>query len=217
MDCGTYDTRSGGGARNDEGESDALDLVGGDRPFDSSATEWLVGQAIRYLNAGDEEGELAYARALDLLRHRRESVDAVVALARGAASYDMSLKWNLLHLLGALENPAAAAFLVQAATEGLAPQNGGGPRAGELLIRTMAVEALARIARRHPEVSEHFVRIVAARPVRPILIEAVLAAGELGLRERIRDLVPADDQWIFEIRKGRLEELEFETPRGFNA
>lgn len=38
---------------------DCLEVGAGSRPFDGSATAWLVGQGVRYLNTADKEGGLA--------------------------------------------------------------------------------------------------------------------------------------------------------------
>jgi hypothetical protein len=77
----------------------------------------------------------------------------------------------------------------------------------------MAVYALHRIAQRHPEASEGLLKVVSARPARPILIEAVKVAGELGLREKIRDILPKEDHWILDIRRARTEEVFAEPER----
>src|SRR5215207_2446459 len=50
------------------GGGDRLEVDAGNRPFDISATAWLVGQGVRHLNTADKEGELAYARVVELLR-----------------------------------------------------------------------------------------------------------------------------------------------------
>ena len=198
--------------------SDNLGVSGTIRPFDGSATAWLVGQGVRYLNTADKEGELAYLRVAELLRHcAKDLPDTVTGLFRHAKSGDAALRWNLLYLLGDAGDARAAEFLVRTALERLpdaTPDQGcEGARDVEMLVCTMAVHALHRVAGRHPEVSEMILKVVSERPARPILIEAVKVAGELGLKEKVKELLPKEDQWILDIRRARVEEVFAEPER----
>lgn len=197
---------------------DCLEGGATDRPFDVSATAWLVGQGVRYLNAADKEGELAYLRIVELLRHcSKEVLETVTRLFGQANSGDASLRWSLLYVLGDAGDESAADFLVRTASKQLpeanADQGCESHRDAEMLLCTMAVHALQRIVGRHPDVSEQLLKIVSARPARPILIEAVKVAGELGLKEKVRDLLPKEDHWILDIRHARTEELFAEPER----
>lgn len=207
-------------------DGDCLEVDVGNRPFDVSATAWLIGQGVRYLNTAGKEGELAYLRIVELL-HRcdKDILETVTGLFHQASSGDAPLRWSLLYILGDAGDGSAADFLVRTALKQLPeakPDEGcEGARDAEMLVCTMAVHALQKIARRHPEVSEQLLKIVSEKPVRPILIEAVKAAGELGLKEKARDLLPKEDHWIIEIRQVRIGELfaeperEDEKERGF--
>jgi hypothetical protein len=197
---------------------DSLEVNATSRPFDISATAWLVGQGVRYLNTADKEGELAYARVVELLRHcAKDLLETVVGLIEQAKSGDSPLRWNLLHVLGDAGDAKAADFLVRRALERLphANQDQGceGTRDAEMLVRTMAVHALHRIARRHSEVSEALLKLSSERPARPILIEAVKLANDLGLQEKVRGLLPNEEHWILEIRQARAQELFAEPER----
>jgi hypothetical protein len=209
MSCEKQASRNGG---------DCLEVGAGSRPFDGSATAWLVGQGVRYLNTADKEGELAYLRIVELLRHcSKDVLDTVVGLFRQANLGDAPLRWSLLYVLGDAGDGSAADFLVRTALKPLPEAKEGegceGARDMELLVCTMAVHALQRIAARHPEVSEPLLKIVSARPARPILIEAVKVAGELGLKERARDLLAKEDHWILDIRRAHTQELLAEAER----
>jgi HEAT repeat protein len=203
------ESRSGGG--------DCLEGVAGDRPFDFSATAWLIGQAVRYLNTADKEGELAYQRVTELLRDRKDVVESLIGMLRHGATGDAPLRWSFLYVLGDVADRAAAEFLAHAALEPL-PENKPdegceGTRDTEMLVRTMAVHALRRVAERHPEAGEHLLKIVSKRPDRPILIEAVKAAGDLGFKEKILEILPKEDHWILDIRRARTEEIFAEPER----
>ena len=56
-------------------------------------------------------------------------------------------------------------------------------------------------------------KIVSERPARPILIEAVKVASELGLKEKVLELLPNEDHWILDIRRARTEEVFAEPER----
>jgi hypothetical protein len=217
MSCEQQPARSGG---------DCLEVGAGSRPFDVSATAWLVGQGVRYLNTADKEGELAYLRVVELLRRCSQDVlETVAGLFRQANQGDAPLRWSLLYVLGDSGDGSASDFLVRTALKSLpeAKEEEGceGARDTEMLVCTMAVHALQRIAGRYPEASEQILKVIGERPARPILIEAVRIAGELGLKERVRELLPKEDHWIFDIRRAHTQELfanperEDEKERGF--
>jgi hypothetical protein len=127
------------------------------------------------------------------------------------------LRWNLLYILGDVGDASAAEFLVRTALKPLpeARQDEGceGTRDVEMLVSTMAVHAIRRVAERHPETSEHLLKVIAERPARPILIEAVKLAGGLGLKEKIGELLPQEEHWILDIRQARTEEIHAEPER----
>jgi hypothetical protein len=209
MSCENQTSRDG---------SDSLEVNGASRPFDKSATAWLLGQAVRYLNTADKEGEFAYTRVVEVLRRcSNDLLEAVNGIFRQVKSGDSSLRWNLLYVLGDVGDGSTADFLVRAALKPLpeAKEDGGceSDRDMEMLVCTMAVHALQRVAGRYTEVSEYLLKIVSERPARPILIEAVKVANELGLKEKVQALLPKEDHWILDIRRARTEEFFAEPER----
>lgn len=198
--------------------SDSLEVNAGRRPFDISATAWLLGQAVRYLNTADKEGEFAYTRVVEILRRcSNDLLETLHGLFRQVKSGDTTLRWNLLYVLGDVGDRNAAEFLVHAALKPLpeAREDLGceTDRDMEMLVSTMAVHALQKVAHRHPEVSEYLLKIVAERPARSILIETVKVASELGLKDKVRDLLPKEDHWILDIRQARVQEVFAEPER----
>lgn len=201
-----------------KGGSDSLEVIPATRLFDRSATAWLLGQAVRHLNTADKDGELAYTRVVEILRGcSHDLLETVSGLFRQVKSGDSSLRWNLLYVLGDAGDKSAADFLVNAALKQLpeAKEDAGceSDRDMEMLVCTMAVHALHKVANRHPEVSQSLLRVISARPTRPILIEAVKVANELGLKDHVRDILPKDDHWILDIRRARIEEFFAEPER----
>ena len=198
--------------------SDRLEVGSISRPFDESATAWLLSQAVRYLNTADKEGELAYMRVVEVLRRCSTDLpDTVNGLFRQIKSGDTTLRWNLLYVMGDVGDTGAADFLVRMAVKPLPEvKEDVGCESGrdmEMLVSTGAVHALYRVAVRHPGAAESLLKIVSERPARPILIEAVKAAGALGLRERVQQVLPKEDHWILDIRRVRTQELFAEPER----
>lgn len=198
--------------------SDSLEVIAATRLFDKSATAWQLGQAVRYLNTADKEGEFAYARVVEILRRCSDDLlETVSGLFRQVKSGDSSLRWNLLYVLGDAADGSAADFLVQVALKPLpeVKEDAGceSDRDIEMLVCTMAIHALQKVAGRHRQAGEYLLKIVSARPVRPILIEAVKAASELGLKDQARSLLPKEDHWILDIRRARTEEFFAEPER----
>lgn len=194
--------------------SDRLEILDERRSSDLSANAWLVQQGIRYLHSADKEGKFAYKHVIELLT-RNEAADSIVQLIRTSSQADVPVRWSLLYLLGDIADKKAANWLVQFAVEPLPARGEGceGPRDLELLLRTMAIESLKKIAVRHPGTSEHLLKIISAHPDRAVLIEAVKAAVELGLKERVAEFLPKEDHWIFDIRKARVEEIHADPER----
>ncbi len=200
------------------GSGDNLEVNLSNHLFDSSATAWVVGQCVRYLNAADKESELAYQRMVMVLRrYGNDPVETVTGLFRQARSGDASLRWSLLYVLGDAGNADTANFLVHTALGPLPEANRDegceGARDMETLVATMAIHALYKLTGRHPEVAEALLKIVAHRPAQPILIEAVKVANALGRTEKLRELLPKEDQWMLELRRARIEELFADSER----
>jgi hypothetical protein len=198
--------------------SDSLEVGSVSRLFDETATAWLLSQAVRYLNTADKEGEFAYMRAIEVLRRcSADLIETVHGLFRQLKSGDTTLRWNLLYVLGDAGDARAADFLVDAALKPLPEvREDVGCETGrdmEMLVCTGAIHALHRVAARHPEAAESLLKIVSARPARPVLIEAVKVAADLGLREKMQHLLPKEDHWILDIRRARAQELFAEPER----
>jgi hypothetical protein len=127
------------------------------------------------------------------------------------------MRWSLVHVLGDLGDARSAGFLFDAALARLPEHDAAmgceGPRDDEVLIATMAVEALHSVAAAHKEAGELVLKLVSARPARQILIEGVKAAVALGLREPVLQMLPKEDHWMADLRRARAEELHAEPER----
>ena len=96
------------------GDSDSLEAKAATRPFDRSATGWLLSQAVRHLNTADKEGEFEYSCVGEVLRRCSndllETVHGIMAQVKGG---DTTLRWSLLYVLGDVGDASAADFLVR--------------------------------------------------------------------------------------------------------
>ncbi|MDN3513867.1 MAG: hypothetical protein NG747_05645 [Candidatus Brocadia sp.] len=201
-----------------KGGSDGLEVIPATRLFDKSATAWLLSQAVRYLNTADKEGDLAYARVAEILRRcSNDLLETVNGLFRQVKSGDSALRWSLLYVLGDVGDKGAADFLVNAALKQLPEAKEGAgcesDRDMEMLVCTMAIHALHKVANRYSEASQSLLKIISARPAQPILIEAIKVASQLGLKDRVREILSKEDHWILDIRQARIEELFAEPER----
>jgi len=77
----------------------------------------------------------------------------------------------------------------------------------------MAVEAIYRIATRHAETAEYLLKLVSEHPTQPIMIEAVKAATQLGLKEKVHELLSEEERSILDIRQVPIEEVNAEPER----
>jgi hypothetical protein len=192
--------------------SDSLTQGAVSRAFDGSATAWLLSQAARHLNSADKEAERDYKRVIDVIRRcTGDLLETVQGIFRQTSGGDSSLRWNLLYVLGDAGNERSVDFLVATALNKLPDaMEGVGCESGrdmEILVSTMAIHALHRVAARHPNALDGILKVIEARPARPLLVEAVKAAVELGLRERAQHILPREDHWIFDVRRAHTQEL----------
>ena len=86
-------------------------------------------------------------------------------------------------------------------------------RDSEVLVQTMAIEALRRIAGRSPEVSKYLLQIVSAQPAQPLLVEAVKACRSLGHADAVKSLLAGESYWMLELRQADPTELAVKVER----
>lgn len=205
-------------ARCDEGDgSDRSEGHEGPRYFDHSAVGWLAGEAVRHLHGEGKEAELAYRRAIELLRRQDDASQEVTRIAASVRRDDTDMRWSLLHVLGDMADARSAGYLFETAVARLPDHDPAmgceGPRDNEVLVATMAVEALHGVAAAHKDVADLVLKLVSARPARPILVEGVKAAVALGLRDRVKEMLSQEDNWMLDLRRARAEELRAEPER----
>ena len=202
--------------------ADTLDILGPNPSVLRTPTLWLINQALLLLNKDGERAELAYSHVIKLLKGCVDAPQSIQGFLQSSPVEDAGLRWGALYIAGELGDLSTAGQLYREAVEPLpdpcAEKEGcEGPRDVELLIRTMAVESLQQVAGRHPEATELIVKLVAARPAQPVLIEAVKAARALKLTDRIRKDLRKKDRWMLDIKVVSAEAVMAEPERGNDA
>lgn len=203
--------------------TDSLELILPDPVILKTPTHWLIDQAFAALNAEGERAAVSYKHTAELLRCRKDAVDTLVRVAQSSSAEDVGRRWCAWYIVGDVGDKAAAEPLYRAAATAL-PEHGKdakcgetrgceGPRDGEVLVRTMAVEALQRVAERHEEARPYVLELISAQPDRAILIEAVKAARALGLAEEASKRLNKEDRWMLDIKAVSVQEVMAEPER----
>jgi hypothetical protein len=203
--------------------TDSLELVLPDPVVLKTPTHWLIDQAFAALNAEGERAAAAYKHVAELLKTRKDAAETLLRVAQSSPAEDIGRRWCAYYIVGEVGDKTAAEPLYRAAASSL-PEHGKegrcdetrgceGPRDGEVLVRTMAVEALQRVAERHEEARPYVLELISAQPDRAILIEAVKAARALGLSDDAAKRLKKEDRWMLDIKMVPVQEVMAEPER----
>lgn len=199
---------------------DSLNLQEDTGLFSQSEITELVGRAIRLLHSISEEEIEEYADAIARLRESSEATEAVKSILEAVPSADVSLRWGLLYVLADVGGPAAAALFEQVAIEPVPwrdewSQTCESPKDGELLVRTMAIEGIARFAKEDDAGIQHLFNVLERQDEVSLRIEAAKALREdhpehLG---RARQMLPRSLQYITDIRMASIDDVTLDPAR----
>lgn len=197
---------------------DSLELILPDPVIIKTPTHWLIDKAFAALNGEGEAAATSYKHVAELLRCREDAVDTLLRVARSRPMEDVGSRWSAFYVVGDIGDGAAAEPLFRAAVESLPerckePQGCEDPQDGEVLIRTMAVEALQHVAERHEDARKFVLELISAKPARQILIEAVKAARALGLSDQAAKLLGKENRWMLDIKMVPVQEVMAEPER----
>jgi hypothetical protein len=182
---------------------------------ETSPTGWLIQQSVATVHQGDE-GAAVRRRLDELLHSRADLVDETRVMFGRLGRNDPMLRWTVLYALSEVLDERAAEFLAGVA---LSPLPDDDPRAcetvrdSEVLVHTMAIEALRRIASRVPDVSKYLLQIVSAQPAQPLLVEAVKACRSLGLADAVKSRLAGESYWMLDLRQAAPTELAVKVER----
>lgn len=195
---------------------DSLETKQGERLFDQSADAWLLARALGHLHAdeADAEGQHDYRQAIELLGRCSRASATVAQILGRASAHDVPLRWGLLHVLADVGDGDAVGLFAEVAAAPIDDAHHDrraceSPNDGERLVRVMAVEGLARLARGDEDARRALEAVVAEQPdaaVRSAAVQALRALDpEVG--SRLADVLPQDQRWMLEVRTAAIHEL----------
>jgi hypothetical protein len=161
------------------------------------------------MNGSGDDAELHYQGALSALRQAGAgAIDGLARELRARDPYDCVNRWALVQLLTDLQDARALRVLESVVESPLpterSPDPHGSTVARELVVRTTAVEGIARLAAAGISEATKVLFKLVTHPVRSVRIAAVLACVEQGgerAREELRRRMPESDHWMLDIRR----------------
>lgn len=198
---------------------DRLEISEGYRYFDGPSG-WLVGQAVGLLNARDEVVAAGYRRVVELLGERGDTVSSVKEILDRVPAEDVPLRWSLLYVLADVGDPRAIPLFEEVASAAVAQRDEERSACestwdGEVLVRTMAIEALGRFVSTGQEADtavRALVGVLGSQRETALRVEAVKALGERAYVSA-GVLLGDDERWMLDLKTVRFEELAVDVER----
>ena len=194
--------------------SDVLSIEAPSRTPDAS---WLLQSAVSLLHSPDES---APAHLAEVVRHLTSNPDEVmneiVAVFDRTPRNVYPMRWSLLNVVGLLRYPPAAKWLAEVAIEPIPVVHKSDvdgcetPTDSEQLMRVMAVESIAELGEREPElVLDLLVEVIRQQPDTAVRAAAWMALGPLApdARPAVADVLNGDQRFILEMKRIHFTEL----------
>jgi hypothetical protein len=175
----------------------------------------LLLEAVQQMNGVGENAESNYQRALAALRETgREAIDALGQEFTELGEDQYVNRWAVVQLLTDLQDPRALDVLDKLISSAMPKERSPDPHSStagrELIVRTTAVEAVARLAAGGSVAARDALLKYARHSVRSVKIAAVLAyleqGGSRARRELLRRMLKAD-HWMLDVRRMHPREL----------
>lgn len=175
-----------------------------------------VADALSVMTASGARAEDDYRRLIRAVRRDDEFVAIVAKTAEATEEDAYEERWALTQLLVDLQNPVAADYLAGLVRRPVPEEKAEDPAHGlstvteEVILRTTAMEGLARLLRRGVDTAEVLLDSIAATDyvaMRRAAWFALVDGGADGVVERARALL-ADrgEEWIADIKRIPVEE-----------
>jgi hypothetical protein len=205
--------------------SDSLRLIV--RQESERPVAWLVAQTLGLVHAGSERELAAQRSAVALLQDRGdETTHELRALYSRAEPSDYSYRWSLLYLASLVKYRGAIGWLIDTAAAAIPAVRHAEPAPcetaadSEVLVRVMATEAVGALMEVDRELAaDGLLRIIERQghvSVRASAVQLLLGA-RTDLQQRIRQIVPAEQRFILDLKRVRHTELMVDpgtvTPR----
>ena len=181
----------------------------------SSRLKGLLQEAVQRMNGLGEDAESKYQQALAALRETgREAIDALGKEFAVLAEDQYVNRWATVQLLTDLQDPRALDVLDKIISSPMPAERSHDPHSStagrEVVIRTTAVEAVARLAAGGSVEARQTLLKHARHSVRSVKITAAVAyleeAGSRGRKELLRRMLKSD-HWILDIRRMHPREI----------
>ena len=210
---GTSDT-----PRLDQGDS--VELQKSSHPFgfraspDNPINAQIV-EAINRMGGGGEDAEAAYQSSLDALRRQSKKVASIVAVEYNELPEEQYLdRWSLVQLLAELKDTSSLQVLDEIVSSQIPPERSTETHSfstvgEEVMIRTTAIEAIARIASKNKQALEILLKHAQNRnfSIKRAAIQGYLEQGGKDAREVLTKALPKKDHYILDIRRMDVREV----------
>jgi hypothetical protein len=169
----------------------------------------LLRDAVQRMNGVGGDAEAQYQQALAALRLAgSDALDVLGKEFRGTDEEDFVNRWAIVQLLSDLHDQRAIRLLDRIVGLPLpkdrSPDPHGSTAARELVVRTAAVEGIARLAASGSSEAQDALFNYVSHPVRSVRIAAVMACVEQGgapAREALQRRLAESDHWMMDIRR----------------
>jgi hypothetical protein len=183
----------------------------------------LLANTVAAMTAGGVRAEEAYRAALEAVRDDEAFVAVTVRTAEALDEDSYQERWALTQLAIDLEHPAAVHYLGDLVRRPVPEERAEDPSHGlstvteEVILRTTAIEGLARLQRRDIDTADVLLDTITSSDyvsLRRAAWFALLDGGRQDAAERAKAiLVDRGDGWITELRRMPVEEAPQADPR----
>jgi hypothetical protein len=177
---------------------------------DNPINEQIVGAVNRMGGVGDN-AEAEYQTSLDKLRAvAEEAVPIIVAEYENLPEVQYLDRWSLIQLLAELKQPSSLPALDEILSSPIPPEraksshDGFSTQGEEIMIRTTAVEAIARLAsEENREAIDLLIKHAQHEnfSVKRVAIQDYLIIGGEKARKVLMEMLPESDHYILNIRR----------------
>jgi hypothetical protein len=183
-------------------------------------------EALATMTGGGPDADENYQRTIRELRDDDTFIDVVLKTLDALEEDEYQERWALIQLAIDLEQPAAGDYLVEFVRRDIPPERSKDPVHGvstvteEVILRTTAIEGLARLFRHDYDSSDALLEIVSSAEyvaLRRASWFALIDNGRDDAVERAREtLRDGDYGWIADLKRIPVHEAEQHNPERIN-
>jgi hypothetical protein len=180
-------------------------------PLGKDEASQAVANALAAMTASGVDAERDYQESLAALERNPDTVGVIAAMYGRLDEERYLERWSAVQLITDLRSEGGIDFLADVlrqpigAERGIDPAHGFSTVAEEVMIRTTAIEALARrLAAGDGSAGEVLVEQVGSEvlSIRRAAIQSAIESGDAAVARRVRDQVSGtEDEWILGIRR----------------